>query len=95
MILLRDFTGKLINDILKDNGSDKYSITKTIALISFFLLLIAIGFGMYIMMKKEEVDYFLIGELMFFILTLLGFKNLRSAPNYKNVRTKKKNEVAE
>jgi hypothetical protein len=94
MIFLKDFTSKLTNDILKDKGSDKYSITKTIALLSFFLLYIIIGFGIYIMVKKQEVDYFLIGEIMFFILTLLGFKNLRPAPEYRNINVKN-NEVVE
>ena len=94
MIFLKDFISKLINDILRDKDSSKYSVTKTIAVLSFLMLAAIIVFATYIMLKKEEVDYFLIGELMFFILTLLGFKNLRPAPDYKNVKVGKKNEVA-
>jgi len=93
MIFIKDFLSKLMSDVLRDTDSTKYSITKTIALISFLMLAVIIVFATYIMLKKQEVDYFLIGELMFFILTLLGFKNLRTAPDYKN--SNKKNEVAE
>lgn len=71
-----EFFSKLINDILKDSNSTKYSATKTIALSSFILLTAIIITGLYIMIKNQEVDHFLIGELIFFILTLLGFKNL-------------------
>lgn len=85
---MRDFISKLMYDILRDRSSKKYSITKTIALLSFMLLVVVIIFATYIMIQKKEIDYFLIGELMFFILTLLGFKNLRPAPDYNNKRNK-------
>lgn len=88
MIFMRDFISKLMYDILRDRSSKKYSITKTIALLSFMLLVVVIIFATYIMIQKKEIDYFLIGELMFFILTLLGFKNLRPAPDYNNKRNK-------
>jgi ABC-type multidrug transport system fused ATPase/permease subunit len=65
-----------IKDILRDKDSDKFGITKTIALLSFILLAIIIVIGLYTMVSNKEVDHFLVGELMFFILTLLGFKNL-------------------
>jgi uncharacterized protein involved in response to NO len=94
-MLVKSFLSKLTGDILRDKGSEKYSITKTIALASFFMLFLAICFGIYIMVKREEVDYFLIGELMFFILTLLGFKNLRPAPDYSSNNKNKKNEIAD
>jgi hypothetical protein len=71
------FLKKLINDILRDKDSEKYSVTKTIALSSFILLSIIIFIGLYIMIKNKEIDHFLIAELIFFILTLLGFKNFR------------------
>ena len=89
MIFLRDFISKLMNDILRDKDSTKYSVTKTIALISFIMLAIIIIIATFIMLKNNEIDYFLIGELMFFILTLLGFKNLRPVIDPKN----KKNEI--
>jgi hypothetical protein len=75
--IIFNFLSKLINDILRDTGSTKYSVTKTIALSSFILLSIIILIGLYIMIKNSEIDHFLIGELIFFILTLLGFKNFR------------------
>lgn len=75
--IIKYFIFKLINDILRDKDSVKYSVTKTIALSSFFLLSIIICIGLYIMIKNNEIDHFLIGELIFFILTLLGFKNFR------------------
>jgi hypothetical protein len=77
--ILKIFFSKLINDILRDKDSEKYSVTKTIAVISFIMLLIIIIMGIYIMIKKNEIDHFLVGELMFFILTLLGFKNFQRA----------------
>jgi hypothetical protein len=80
MTPIQEFTKKLINDILRDKDCEKYSITKTIALISFLILIIIVGISIYIMIQKQEIDYFLIGELMFFIMTLLGFKNLRATP---------------
>jgi hypothetical protein len=94
MIFLKDFITKLMSDVLRDKDSSKYSITKTIVLLSFLMLAVIIIFATIIMFEKKEVDYFLIGELMFFILTLLGFKNLRPAPEYKNINIKK-NEVAQ
>lgn len=89
-IILMNFISKLINDILRDKDSTKYSVTKTIALSSFILLSIIIVTALYIMIKNEEVDHFLIGELIFFILTLLGFKNFR-----KNFTTKDNQEKKE
>jgi hypothetical protein len=65
-----------IKDILRDKDSDKFGITKTIALLSFILLAMIITLGLYTMVSNKEIDHFLVGELMFFILTLLGFKNL-------------------
>jgi hypothetical protein len=86
------FPHKLLNDILKDKGSDKFSITKTIALLSFLLLGVIIMIGLYVMINKGEVDHFLVGELMFFILTLLGFKNLRRL-GYDNKEGTKNNDT--
>jgi hypothetical protein len=79
--MLFNFLTKLINDILRDKNSQKYSVTKTIALSAFILLTIIILIGLYIMIKNSEIDHFLIGELIFFILTLLGFKNFRRVDN--------------
>lgn len=74
---LQQFIIKLINDILRDKDSTKYSVTKTIAVLSFILLGIIVTIAVYIMIMKQEIDHFLVGELMFFILTLLGFKNFK------------------
>lgn len=83
MVFLRDYISKLMSDILRDKDSSKYSVTKTIAVLSFLMLAMIIVFATFIMFKKQEIDYFLIGELMFFILTLLGFKNLKNDPEKK------------
>lgn len=74
---LQQFIIKLINDILRDKDCTKYSVTKTIAVLSFILLGIIVTIAVYIMITKQEIDHFLVGELMFFILTLLGFKNFK------------------
>lgn len=74
---LQQFIIKLINNILRDKDSTKYSVTKTIAVLSFILLGIIVTIAVYIMIMKQEIDHFLVGELMFFILTLLGFKNFK------------------
>lgn len=65
-----------ITDILRDKDSTKFSITKTIALLSFLLLGIIIIIGLYTMASNKEIDHFLVGELILFILSLLGFKNI-------------------
>lgn len=72
---------KLIKDILKDKDSEKFSTTKTIALSTFILFGIIIMFSIYIMLDNKSIDYFLIGELIIFILTMLGFKNIKINPN--------------
>lgn len=64
--------GKFIKDILRDKGSDKYSITKVLALMFALLLVAYICFITYI---RGEYDQFLIGQLLVTILTLTGFKN--------------------
>jgi hypothetical protein len=89
--MIFNFLTRLINDILRDKGSTKYSVTKTIALSAFVLLSIIIFIGLYIMIKNQEIDHFLIGELIFFILTLLGFKNFRRI-GYNNEKNEEKKE---
>lgn len=63
---------KFIQDILRDKGSTKYSITKTIAIIMTIILTSYITFVTY---KGGEYDQFLIGQMIVMILTLTGFKN--------------------
>lgn len=65
--------GKLFKDILRDKGSVKYSITKFLALITFFFLIGYLSF--YLLWLEHEVDHTLIIELMGMILTLVGLKN--------------------
>jgi len=77
-----------MTDILRDKDSEKYSITKTIALISFILLIFIILIAIYIMIVNKEIDHFMVGELMFFILTLLGFKNFSPNRDYSSVNKK-------
>lgn len=92
--MIRFIFNKLITDILKDKDSDKFSITKTIALVSFILLIIMILISIYIMIINKEIDHFMIGELMFFILTLLGFKNFSPNRDYSSVNKKGANNDA-
>lgn len=87
---MRIFINKLINDILRDRNSPKYSVTKTIALSSFGLLILMNLIGLYIMIVNKEIDHFLVGEMIFFILTLLGFKNF--SPRNKNSTENEKTE---
>lgn len=67
-----------LRDILRDTNSRKYSMTKFVTLVSVILLVIGVGSSIWIMVKKSEIDHFLIGELIALILTLLGFKNFRN-----------------
>jgi hypothetical protein len=63
---------KFIHDILRDKGSEKFSITKVLALLFAIIMVIYICFVTY---KGGEYDQFLIGQLLLAILTLTGFKN--------------------
>ena len=64
--------GKFVKDILRDKGSEKYSITKVLALLFSLLLVVYVSFMTY---KGGQYDQFLIGQLLLAILTLTGFKN--------------------
>jgi hypothetical protein len=66
---------KFFKDILKDNNSTKYSMTKFGALIGYALLTILVIVALKIMITKNEIDHVLIVEVIGFILTILGFKN--------------------
>lgn len=65
-------------DILRDKNSTKYSITKFVGLSGFGLFAISIIIGLIIMVMTQQIDHILIGELIAFILTLLGYKNIAS-----------------
>jgi hypothetical protein len=78
---MRNYLTKLLFDLLLDRGSDKFSITKFLAMSSFFMYIAYLVFGLYIMHDKHEFDHVLFGELSFFILTLLGFKTFKKDPN--------------
>ena len=62
-------------DIARDKGSDKISTTKVVGLTGSLLVFILFGVSMFIMWVKQEIDHILVGEMMGFVLTLLGFKN--------------------
>jgi len=66
---------RVFYDILRDNNSDKYSMTKFATLAILIVLLSTVGISLTIMWQKKEIDHVLIGELIGLILTLLGFKN--------------------
>lgn len=67
--------GKFWKDITRDKGSDKTSNTKVIGLVGSFMVFMLFGSSMFIMWEKQEIDHILVGEMMGFVLTLLGFKN--------------------
>ena len=62
-------------DILRDNNSSRYSITKFAALVGLILLTATVIMGLILMWKTKVVDHVFFLELVGFILTLLGFKN--------------------
>ena len=66
---------KFFYDISRDRNSSKISATKTIGLIGVLLLFILFGIAMYIMWVTATIDHVLVGEMMAFVLTLLGYKN--------------------
>lgn len=67
----------LFRDVLRDTNSKKYSLTKVTAFTSLLLLIGAVVSAIVIMIINSEIDHVLIGELIFLVLTLLGFKNFR------------------
>lgn len=64
---------KFFKDILRDKGSTKYSITKTLALVSFVFLMVYLSTYSFLLEKK--IDHTLVIELLGFIAALVGLKN--------------------
>jgi hypothetical protein len=62
-------------DILRDNNSSRYSMTKFAALVGLILLTATVVMSLILMWNTKVVDHVLFLELLGFILTLLGFKN--------------------
>lgn len=62
-------------DILRDNNSSRYSMTKFAALLGLVLLTATVIMGLILMWKTKVVDHVFFLELVGFVLTLLGFKN--------------------
>lgn len=62
-------------DILRDNNSSRYSMTKFAALVGLILLIATVVMGLILMWKTKVIDHVFFLELVGFILTLLGFKN--------------------
>jgi hypothetical protein len=81
---------KFVQDILRDKGSSKYSITKSIAVLITIVLVAYIGFATYM---KLQYDQFLIGQLIVMILTLTGFKNSFGISKLQAKPEDKKEEV--
>ena len=64
---------RFFHDILRDKGSQKFSITKTLALtLSVFFITYLVY---YLMILKQPVDHTLVIELIGFIGALVGMKN--------------------
>jgi len=68
---------KFVSDMFKDRDSRKYSSTKFIGHISAWMLWLFFIEAGVIMWVNGEIDHWIIGELMFFVLTLFGYKNIR------------------
>lgn len=64
---------KFIFDILRDKGSEKYSITKTLALIMSLFFVSYLSY--HTMYLKQEIDHTLVIEMIGFISALVGMKN--------------------
>lgn len=64
---------KFFKDILRDKGSLKYSITKSLALFTFIFTILYLGY--YLLWLKIEIDHTLVIELIGFTGALVGLKN--------------------
>lgn len=64
---------KFLKDILRDKGSTKYSITKSLALSTFIFLVVYLAY--YLLWLQISVDHTLVIELIAFIGALVGLKN--------------------
>ena len=62
-------------DILRDENSSRYTMTKFAALVGLILLVATVVMSLILMWKTQVVDHVLFLELLGFILTLLGFKS--------------------
>jgi len=80
---------KFWSDILKDKNSDKFSSTKFLGLIGGGLLFLLFIEAMVMMWISDKIDYVLVGEMIGFVLTLFGFKNVkRNGINPKEIEKK-------
>lgn len=68
---------KFWSDILKDRNSDKFSGTKFLGFIGGGLLFLLFVESMFLMWKSTQIDYILVGEMIGFVLTLFGYKNIK------------------
>jgi len=66
---------RIFYDILRDTNNAKYSMTKFAGLVGIIALFATIVMSLIIMWQKKVIDYVLVGEIIGFVLTLLGFKN--------------------
>jgi len=63
------------SDILTDNNSYRFSMTKVGSLIGLLMMFIVIMASTVIMVDKKEIDHVLIVEIIGFTLTAIGYKN--------------------
>jgi len=63
------------NDIMTDNNSTRYSMTKVGSLMGMLMMFIVIMASTIIMVGKQEIDHVLIVEIIGFTLTAVGYKN--------------------
>lgn len=80
----------LFRDILRDQNSKKFSMTKVAALSTLIIFISASVTALTIMITEKEIDYIFIGEVIALLLTLLGFKNFKG--NFKHISVEKQEE---
>jgi hypothetical protein len=66
---------KFITDLLRDSKSDKYSLTRILAIILFIIVIWLHIHAILIMVEKKEIDHSLILEDFAFISALIMHKN--------------------
>jgi formate hydrogenlyase subunit 4 len=87
---------KFIDDVLKDSNSKKFSLTRILAIILFFMVLYIHFIAIDIMIEKQEIDHLLLIEDFTFIGSAIISKNYfnRNIPQ-KQTQNNKENEVLE
>ena len=65
--------------LLKNIVQGKESLTLTLTMSFAFILFLIMLSSIVIMFRNGEIDHYIIGELIVFVLTLLGIKKIPSS----------------